>query len=161
MLYELAANPSIQTRLRQEMHETERKIRARGSTEFSLADIEAMQFTQAVVKETLRLHPVAPHMFRVAMKDDVLPLAKPVRTKSGELLSTLPIAKGTRIVTSIATFHRFVSLAPSEYLFDLSFFCYGHSDPELWGSNPHVFDPDRWLDGRVQKSVAIGAYSNL
>ena len=86
----------------------EKKIRARTNTEFSLTDMEAMPLVQAVVKETLRLHPVVPHMFRTAMKDDVLPLAKPIRTMSGEVLSVLPITKGTRIVTSITAYQRFV-----------------------------------------------------
>lgn len=108
VLLEMAKNPSIQTRLRRETYDMEKVFRARGDTEFSATDLEAMPLTQAVIKETLRMHPVVPHGYRWAVKDDVLPLAKPIVTKSGKTLTAVPIAKGTRILMSIAAYNRFV-----------------------------------------------------
>jgi cytochrome P450 len=33
--------------------------------------------------------------------------------------------------------------------------------PDVWGSNPHAFEPERWLDGRIKRVVSIGLYNNL
>ena len=40
------------------------------------------------------------------MKDDILPLSKPVITMSGESLAALPIPKGLRILASVSAYHR-------------------------------------------------------
>lgn len=42
------------------------------------------------------------------MKDDVLPLSKPITTKTGELINELPIPKGLKILASINGHNRFV-----------------------------------------------------
>lgn len=110
ILLEMARNPSVQIRLRREIYDMEKVVRARGDTEFSAIDLEAMPLVQAIIKETLRMHPVAPHSFRWSLQDDVLPLAKPIVTKSGKTLTAVPIAKGTRILMSIAAYNRFVLL---------------------------------------------------
>ena len=108
VLLEMARKPSIQTRLRREVRDKKKKIQARGDTEVTAADLEAMPFLQAVVKETLRMHPVAPHGFRYASKDDVLPLTNPIVTRSGKILTEVFISKGTRIMASIAAYNRCV-----------------------------------------------------
>ena len=46
------------------------------------------------------------HLRRVAGKDDVLPLAEPIRTKTGEMLSQIPIAAGQAIQVSVAAYNR-------------------------------------------------------
>ena len=43
---------------------------------------------------------------REAGKDDVLPLSKPVVAKTGEVLSELPVPKGTTVTVSIAVYNR-------------------------------------------------------
>ncbi|KAF7790941.1 hypothetical protein EIP86_001900 [Pleurotus ostreatoroseus] len=140
-LLELARNPDVQNRLRSEIHEMERTVRARGSTTGpSLSDVDQMPYTQAVIKETLRLHPVVTHSIRRAQKDDVIPLSRPVTTRSGKVLDNVEVPKGTRVMISIAGYNR---------------------DSELWGEDAHVFRPERWLDGTVKKSVNIGVYNNL
>jgi hypothetical protein len=57
---ELARQPKIQSRLRSEIHRMERTIQARGSYEFTAADIEAMPYLLAVVK-------VSPNSLRIAI----------------------------------------------------------------------------------------------
>lgn len=113
VLLELARNPHIQTRLRREIHDMQAAIWARGDTELSASDLDAMPLIQAVIKETLRMHPVVPHSFRYPLADDVLPLSKPVVTKSGEVMTELPIVKGTRIILSIAAYQRYVTYLTS------------------------------------------------
>ncbi|KAG6382002.1 cytochrome P450 [Boletus reticuloceps] len=142
ILLELARQPKVQSRLRTEIRETEAAIRARGDTQFTMADFDAMPFTSAVIKEGLRYHPVVPHVHRIAGRDDVLPLSRPITTESGEVTNEIFVPKGTRIVASIAAYNR---------------------DTELWGDDAHEFNPDRWLDGVAsgKKPVSIGVYSNL
>ncbi len=64
-----------------------------------------------VLQETLRFHPIVYNTFRVALENDVLPLLDPITTETGEVLNELPIPKGTKIITSIAAYNRFVALS--------------------------------------------------
>ena len=50
ILLEPARHPEIQTRLRAEIRETEAAIRARGGTQFTGTDFEAMSYAMAVIK---------------------------------------------------------------------------------------------------------------
>lgn len=107
---ELAKQPHIQTRLREEIHAIERMIRERGDTDFTVADFEAMPYLQAVLKEILRFYPAVPHLFRQSLHDDVLPLSKPLRTKSGKVITEVPIRAGLRVVLSVCAYNRCVPL---------------------------------------------------
>jgi len=142
ILLELARHPEIQCRLRSEIREVEAAIRARGDTQFTATDFDAMPYTTAVIKEGLRYHPATPHMHRVATEDDILPLSRPVTTKTGEMIDEVVVTKGTLIVASIAAYNR---------------------NTELWGEDAHTFNPERWLDGVASKNkdIAVGVYSNL
>jgi hypothetical protein len=102
--------------------ETRRKVKARGETEFTTNDFDAMPYMSAVMKvrpqsqmsaaappaarynetfqETLRLHPVVADIPRCSAKDDVLPLANPITTRSGKVIHELPIPKGLRLTLS-------------------------------------------------------------
>ncbi|KAG1865931.1 cytochrome P450 [Suillus subalutaceus] len=141
-LLELARHPKIQSRLREEIWETEAAVHARGDVNFTIADFDAMPYTTAVMKEVLRFCPVSYHANRCASQDDVLPLSQPITTRSGHVIRELPVPKGTRIVASIAAYNR---------------------NKELWGEDAHVFNPDRWLNGtaKEKKVTSIGVYSNL
>lgn len=54
----------------------------------------------------MRLHPIFWLLARVATVDDVIPLAFPITTKSGEQISSIPIKKGTPIDISTAAYNR-------------------------------------------------------
>ncbi|KAG9312334.1 cytochrome P450 [Chiua virens] len=142
ILLELARRPKIQTKLRTEIREMEAVIRARGDTQFTTADFDAMPYITAVIKEGLRYHPVVPHVQRIAGRDDILPLSRSITTESGQSISEIVVPKGTRMVASIAAYNR---------------------NTELWGEDAHEFNPDRWLEGAANKKkpVSIGVYSNL
>jgi len=138
---ELCKHPEIQTKLRNEIRAMERKIRERGDSGFTAQDFEAMPYMNAVVKESLRFHPVVPNIHRQATKDDVLPLSKPIISTTGELLHELPIPKGTKIMASIAGYNR---------------------NTDIFGEDPHVFNPDRWLNSSEgKKGTSVGVYANL
>ena len=103
LLLELARNPDIQTRLRQEIH---RAKAANQGRDFTMTNLEAMPYMQAVVKEALRLHAIVPHNYRKATKDDVVPLATPIQTRSGKIITEIPVPEGTRVILSIAGYNR-------------------------------------------------------
>ncbi|KAJ4471510.1 cytochrome P450 [Lentinula aciculospora] len=65
------------SRLRKEIRSV---IAGRGDTEITAQDLDSMPLLGAMVKETLRFHPVVMHLFRVAVEDDALPLSKPILT---------------------------------------------------------------------------------
>lgn len=129
LLYDLARNPGDQKRVREEVL----AVKAQSSTPDYLTtnDFEAMTFTNAVIKasndmafflsfsyimlqETLRLHPIAFMLPRVADQDDVIPLATPVTGQNGEQISQIPIKKGQNILMAVYTYNRCAFL-PIEY----------------------------------------------
>ncbi|KAJ3807307.1 cytochrome P450 [Lentinula aff. lateritia] len=131
LFYELVRDLELQKKLRAEVRATEKVAAARGDPELSVRDLEGMPLLGATVKELLRYHPVAIHMFRVAHEDDVLPLSTPITTTTGEILTELPVPKGTRTVISIPTYNRLVDE-------------YGFSTPN-----------------HVKKGVSLGPFANL
>ncbi|EGN92782.1 hypothetical protein SERLA73DRAFT_116913 [Serpula lacrymans var. lacrymans S7.3] len=140
-LWELARDPKVQNKLREEIRATELAVHGHGDSQFTTADFNAMPYTTAFMKEVLRVHPVAYHSHRYATKDDVLPLSRPITTNSGKVIHEVPIPKGTRIVGSVVGYNR---------------------DKNIWGEDADVFDPERWLkpsDGK--KGASIGVYGNL
>ncbi|KAK0482217.1 cytochrome P450 [Armillaria novae-zelandiae] len=140
-LFEMCKRPELQETLRKEIRATERVIRDRGDIQFTPSDFEAMPFLSAMVKETLRFHPVAYNLHRVAGKDDLLPLSSPITTTSGKVLHELPIPKGLHIDVSVAAYNR---------------------NKEIFGDDADVFNPDRWLrDASPKSKTALGVYANL
>ncbi|CDO76737.1 hypothetical protein BN946_scf184813.g7 [Trametes cinnabarina] len=140
-LMELAKQPHIQSRLRSEIHAMERTIRERGDADFTVADFEAMPYLQAVLKEILRFYPAVPHTYRQSLHDDVLPLSKPITTRSGKVIHEVPIRAGLRLILSVCAYNR---------------------EKEIWGEDAHVFNPERWLaSGNAKRATSVGVYSNL
>jgi len=54
----------------------------------------------------MRLHPIVYWLVREAGRDDVIPLASPITTKSGERISSIPVMKGTTIDIAIDVYNR-------------------------------------------------------
>ena len=54
----------------------------------------------------MRLHPIIWMLSRVAGQDDTIPLAFPVTTKSGRLISSIPVKKGTIIDIAFHAYQR-------------------------------------------------------
>ncbi|KDQ18788.1 hypothetical protein BOTBODRAFT_52044 [Botryobasidium botryosum FD-172 SS1] len=137
--FELAKHPDVQTRLREEIRAQEKIIALRGDTDFGVEDYDDMPYLKVVVKEGLRMYPPIPNAFRMTGKDDVIPLSKPLKTTTGEYITELPVPKGVRIITSIPAYNQ---------------------DPDIWGPDAHVFNPERWFD-ETEKRASVGVYSNL
>ncbi|GJE88903.1 cytochrome P450 [Phanerochaete sordida] len=140
MLWELAKYPDVQDQLRAEIAQKRQDIVANGAYDFALDDFEAMPLLQAVVKETLRFHPIASYLWRVAAKDDVIPLEKPIVTETGELISEIPIAAGQVVMPSLCTYNRLA---------------------HVWGEDAHEWNPTRFLERDTEKETKVGMYANL
>jgi hypothetical protein len=56
----------------------------------------------------MRLHPITWMLYRVASRDDVIPLAFPITTKSGERVSSIPVKKGINIDIAVHAYQRYV-----------------------------------------------------
>ena len=60
------------------------------------------------MQETLRFHCIVYQLDRVAAKDDVIPLSYPIMTKTGEMISEIPVAAGQVVMIDIAVYNRYV-----------------------------------------------------
>jgi len=139
-LGQLAGRPDAQEKLRAEIMDTLKKIRARGDSDFSVNDFDSMPYLIAVVKESLRLHPSGTEIRRVAIKDDVLPLTKPFVGVSGKVHKDLSVPAGT--IISISTL--------------------GYNlNKDVWGADAYEFRPERWLEMNEETEVNVGVYGNL
>ncbi|KAJ6473134.1 cytochrome P450 [Mycena sanguinolenta] len=115
LLVELAKNPTIQDKLRQELRQV--------SDNFECSEIVKLPYLHAIVDEGLRLHSPIGDTTRIAVEDDVIPLSSPIMTKSKETVTSIRVAKGT-VVT-----------APIRYI---------NTSETFWGPGASKFDPGRW-----------------
>ncbi|CDO68134.1 hypothetical protein BN946_scf185003.g6 [Trametes cinnabarina] len=86
-------------------------------------DVRSMKYLRAVINETLRLYPAVPFNVRVPNRDTTLPNPDP---------------NGPRIFVPAQT--------PIGYSVFLM-----HRRKDYWGPDAEKFDPDRWLDERLNK----------
>lgn len=138
-LLELAKRPSTQAKVREEARRADATVRGRDGV-WRVADLEGMAYTVAIVKEVFRYHCTLPHAYRVAAKEDVVPLAKPIRTEAGLPMEEIRVPRGTRIVGSIAGYNR---------------------NPDVWGDDADAFNPDRWMKDDEKEVITVGVYANL
>ncbi|KAL0567122.1 hypothetical protein V5O48_014867 [Marasmius crinis-equi] len=147
-LLELSKRPEIQEKLREEIRHKEREIAAeeRPETGFTAENLESLPYLNAVVKESLRYHPVVVRLQKAALMDDCLPLSESIKMKHGGEINELPVPKGTKVMISVAAYNR------SEAIF---------------GEDAHDFRPERWLEqnesglNRKKGASTAGVYSNL
>lgn len=77
-LFALTQAPAVQRKLRDELLTV-------ATDNPTMDELNALPYLDAVVRETMRVHAPVPSSFRVATKDDVLPLSRPVSDKKGVL----------------------------------------------------------------------------
>ncbi|KAF8838981.1 cytochrome P450 [Paxillus ammoniavirescens] len=132
-LHELSVAPEIQTKLREELLSVDTETP-------SMDELSSLPYLDAVVKETLRLHAPIGETVRVAMKDDVVPLEKPLTDKHGVIHDAIRIRKGTTIAIPILVMNR---------------------SKELWGPDAHKFKPERWDDLPKAVSDSSGIWGQM
>ncbi|EIW76168.1 cytochrome P450 [Coniophora puteana RWD-64-598 SS2] len=134
-LIELSRNQDIQSKLRAELAEFQ-------DADLTWEDLTTrLPYLDAVVHETLRVHPSLTDVIRVATRDDVIPLSKPVKTASGQLQDRISIAKGTSILVPVKA---------------------TNTSHELWGPDATEFKPERWLsDDPAHLPKDVSGYRHL
>ncbi|KAK0191730.1 cytochrome P450 [Armillaria mellea] len=133
-LIEMCKNIDIQNRLRAELVQF-------GNTDPTWEQLNSsLPYLDAVVHEVLRTHPAVSETTRVAAEEDILPLATPVVTKSGETVDNIVVAKGTMLITPIHTLNR---------------------SEEIWGPDAKEFKPERWLEDSAPRAKEIKGHRHL
>ncbi|KAG6816197.1 hypothetical protein H0H87_007828 [Tephrocybe sp. NHM501043] len=153
-LIELARNHEVQNLLRTEL--------AQISGEPSWEDlVNSLPFLDAVVCESLRLHPIGREIVREVLlqclpipalgylpithkvqEDDIIPLSEPIMQANGHLTKSIFVGKGTNVRVQTATMNQ---------------------SAVIWGTDAKSFIPNRWLDGSVtqHRSSEIQGYRHL
>ncbi|CAB3239056.1 unnamed protein product [Arctia plantaginis] len=114
IIHELAVNPDVQEKLVEEIKEFDQK----NGGQLDFKSIQSMKYMDMVVSEGMRMHPPAPFLDRICVKDYNFGRVNKTATKD------LIVRKGAAIGFPIYIFHR---------------------DPQLF-PNPQKFDPERFSD---------------
>ncbi|KAJ7627812.1 cytochrome P450 [Mycena polygramma] len=127
-LIELAKHAEIQDELRKELVQF-------GNEDPTWDQLASeLPFLDNVALEVLRVHPPIPETLREAIQDDVIPLGTPVVAPSGEVISSIVVAKGSAVLAPIR--------------------CVNRSEA-LWGNDAKEFKPARWSE--LKKEMKLPA----
>ncbi|KAI5822218.1 cytochrome P450 [Schizophyllum commune Tattone D] len=118
-LYQLALDPDMQTRLRNELQSF-----AVAGGQPTMDELNTLPYLDMFAKEVLRFYAPVPWGMRQAVKDDVVPLAKPFMDVHGNMCSEIRVRKGQEFMLPIHSMHR---------------------SKEIWGEDAGVFRPERWV----------------
>lgn len=130
-LHELALNPAHQEALRNE-------VSASGAEPSFEELLSGLPFLDAVVNETLRLHPVVLQVHREASKDILVPLTPLSKSLNHQPRGLAP-TQSTHLFIPRGT----IVLFPVNVM---------QTAEDVWGADAHVWDPRRWSDIRVKES---------
>ncbi|KAJ6590070.1 cytochrome P450 [Mycena vulgaris] len=123
ILWHLGQNQTVQDKLRAEILAAELDLDNPDSAQL-YEDLMALPYLDAVLRETLRLHPPVAMIQRRADVDTTIPLWKPITGINGNEITALNVTKGTDFILASISAHR---------------------DPEMWGQDALEFKPERWL----------------
>lgn len=126
-LYALAQYPDVQRKLRDE-------LLAAPTSNPSMDELNALSYLDSVVRESLRFYSPVPATRRIAMKDDVIPLAEPIGGRYH-----VKVQKGQNILINISVLNR---------------------SKKLWGEDAREFRPERWLNGPIDTGLP-GVWGNM
>ena len=119
----LSLHPSIQEKLAMEIREKCQHNRCSDDGLFTKDFVMSLPYLDAVVKESMRLYPVAPYIMRNLIQDTSIP---PEDSDNTDISTVLP--KGSLTLVSIYALHR---------------------NPKLW-HRANDFVPDRWIDLKLK-----------
>ncbi|KAI0358319.1 cytochrome P450 [Trametes cingulata] len=132
-LYALTQAPEVQKKLREELFTLETDMP-------TMDELNSLPYLDAVVRETLRVHAPVPFTFRVATKDDVIPVSEPFVDKYGQVQDNIRISPGTSIIIPIMALNR---------------------SKKLWGEDAREFKPERWENPPEAISSIPGVWGHM
>ncbi|KAL8277160.1 hypothetical protein RQP46_010488 [Phenoliferia psychrophenolica] len=140
-LWTLARHPDVQDRLRKELRDARRKASEEGRTELESDELNSLKYLDAVCREILRVKSPVGNVLRRALHDDLIPLSQPIRGRSGNMISAIPVRAGQVILINTS--------APNH-------------NKEVFGEDTDLFRPERWLEGAIGEKVqGVGVFSQL
>ncbi|KAJ7067692.1 cytochrome P450 [Mycena belliarum] len=132
-LHALSINPGVQRKLREE-------LMTMATDNPTMDELNSLPYLELVVRETMRVHAPVVFLSRMAMEDDVLPLAKPYIDQNGQAHESLPIPKGLVMHIPILAIN---------------------TDKAIWGPDADEFRPERWENIPDAAGDIPGVWANL
>ncbi|KAJ7087980.1 cytochrome P450 [Mycena belliarum] len=132
-LHALSMNPGVQKKLREE-------LQTMSTDNPTMDELNSLPYLELVLRETMRIHAPVVYLSRMAMQDDVLPLAKPYIDQNGQAHESLPIPKGLMMHIPILALN---------------------TDKEIWGPDANEFRPERWEKIPDAAGDIPGVWANL
>ncbi|KAI4293824.1 cytochrome P450 [Schizophyllum commune Loenen D] len=117
-IYQLTLDLGMQSRLRDELQSL-----TFAGAEPTMDELNTLPYLDMFTKEVLRFYSPVPWVMRQAVRDDVVPLAKPFVDVHGNVCSEIRVRKGQEFMLPIHSMHR---------------------STEIWGEDAGVFRPERW-----------------
>nr|BAK09536.1 cytochrome P450 [Postia placenta] len=133
----LAEHPGVQDKLREEL------VKAFQAGELSYDELMHLPYLDAVVRETLRLHPPLATITRVNREDVVLPLSQPIQGVNGQMMNEIVVPKGTTTFVGVLG---------------------ANTNKAKWGEDALEWKPERWLSPlptAVTEAPTPGVFANL
>lgn len=121
-LFELARNPDIYAKLRQEVLD---KFGTSNLEDITFENLKKCEYLKAVLNEALRMYPSVPRNFRVSTRNTTLP-----RGGGPDGASPVFIPKGRTVIYNIAA---------------------TQMDPRYYGKDAEQFRPERWFEELTKK----------
>ncbi|EKM75570.1 hypothetical protein AGABI1DRAFT_132109 [Agaricus bisporus var. burnettii JB137-S8] len=134
----LSMDTVAQDKLRKEIREAQR------NGQLTYDQLVSLPYLDAVCRETLRLFPpVNLPSVRIAGRDSMVPLSKPIIGKNGKEIREIMIPKGTNIMVSVTG---------------------SNTDPDIWGVDALEWKPERWLSAlpkSLEEARLPGVFSHM
>ncbi|KAI5954870.1 hypothetical protein KGF57_003895 [Candida theae] len=125
VFFELARNPQVLAKLREEIDSRFGLGKEARVEEITFESLKNCEYLKAVLNECLRLYPSVPQNFRVATRNTTLP-----RGGGPDGMSPVLITKGKSVSYSVYALHR---------------------TEEFYGKDASVFRPERWFEPETRK----------
>ncbi|TFK89337.1 cytochrome P450 [Polyporus arcularius HHB13444] len=132
-LFALTQAPEVQKKLRAELLTLDTDTP-------NMDELSNLPYLDMVVRETLRIHAPVPSTMRVAMKDDVIPVAEPFVDRNGVVQDSIRISEGTPIIIPVLALNRW---------------------KKLWGEDAFEFKPERWENPPEAISSIPGVWGHI
>lgn len=144
MLWRLAKNPEVQSKLRAEIKQAVDKA-SNENRQLTADDVSSLEYLDACIREILRVEAPVGMSVRTSNVHDMVPLSKPIRSRSGKMIDSFPMQPGQQIIIPVAAYNK---------------------STDIFGPDADEFRPERWLDGSLDRkdkegNASTGIWSGL